>query len=84
VEVWAGTLAGVDINIYTTQHRRLRVWDLATQRVASCCYVQCPIMGVQHPQASYLSPEWEVSVMPLHVDWHLASWIFCMDFLGKT
>jgi hypothetical protein len=28
------------------------------------------------PQASYLSPDWEVSCMPLYVGWHRAIWVF--------
>jgi hypothetical protein len=35
-----------------------------------------PIEGTQHPEALYLSPDWEVSFMPLCVGWHLAVWVF--------
>jgi hypothetical protein len=48
------------------------VRDKVTQRVASSWHTRGPIEGTQHPQVLYLSPGWEVSFMPHHVDWHLA------------
>jgi hypothetical protein len=50
-----------------------RARDEATQRVASSWHIRCPIEGIWHPQASYLSPEWEVFVLPLRVGWHQPS-----------
>jgi hypothetical protein len=55
-----------------------------TQRVACNGHIWCPIEGIRYSQASYLSLEWEVSVVPLRVGWHLAVRIFCMDYPGKT
>jgi hypothetical protein len=44
--------------------RTTRARDEATQKVSSSWCIWCPIEGIQHPQSSYLSPEWEVSIMP--------------------
>jgi hypothetical protein len=41
--------------------------DEVTQKMASSWHIWHPIEGIQHPQALYLSPDWEVSFMPLHV-----------------
>jgi hypothetical protein len=53
-----------------------RAGDEATQRVASGCRIWCPIMGMWHPQASYLSLDREVSLTPLRMGWHQAVWVF--------
>jgi hypothetical protein len=53
-----------------------RVRDEATQRVASSWRIQGPIEGTRHPQASYMSPNWEVSLAPLRVGWHRAIRVF--------
>jgi hypothetical protein len=55
-----------------------------TQRVSTGWHIRFPIEGTQHPQASYMSPAWEVSVMSLHMGWHRAVQIFCGDYPGKT
>jgi hypothetical protein len=47
--------------------RATRARDEVTQRVASSWHIRGPIEGTRHPQASYLSPDWEVSFMPLCV-----------------
>jgi hypothetical protein len=54
-----------------------RARDEATQEVASSWRIQSPIEGTRHPQASYLSPDREVSFMPLHVGCHRVIWVFC-------
>jgi hypothetical protein len=59
------------------------VRDEATQRVACNEDIQCPIEGIRHPQTSYLSLEWEVSIAPLQVSWNLAIRIFCVGYLRK-
>jgi hypothetical protein len=41
-----------------------RARDEATQRVASSWHIRCPIEGTRHSQASYPSPEQEVSFTP--------------------
>jgi hypothetical protein len=56
--------------------RATRVRDEATQRVASIWCIRGPTEGTWHPQASYLSPEWELSFTPLYVGWHLAVRVF--------
>jgi hypothetical protein len=56
--------------------RATRVRDEVTQRVASIWRIQGSIEGTQHSQASYLSPDREVSFTPLYVGWHLAIQIF--------
>jgi hypothetical protein len=48
------------------------VRDEETQRVASSWHIRSPIKGIQHPQALYLSLDWEVSFTPLRVGWHRA------------
>jgi hypothetical protein len=57
--------------------RATRSRDKVTQRMASNWCTRCPIEGTQHPQASYLSPNQEVSFAPLHVGWHRAVRVFC-------
>jgi hypothetical protein len=47
--------------------RVTRVRDEATQGMASGWHIRSPAEGTWHPQASYLSPEWEVFFMPLRV-----------------
>jgi hypothetical protein len=44
--------------------RATRVRDEVTQRVASCWHVWCSIEGIRHRLALYLSPKWEVSIIP--------------------
>jgi hypothetical protein len=44
--------------------RATRARDKVTQRVASSGCIQSLIEGIRHPQASYLSLDWEVSFMP--------------------
>jgi hypothetical protein len=46
--------------------------DEATQWVASSWHIRCPNERTQHPQASYLSLDQEVSFTPLRVGWHRA------------
>jgi hypothetical protein len=55
-----------------------------TQRVAYNEHIRCPIEQIRHHQTSYLSLKLEVSVAPLQVGWHLAVWIFYVDYSGKT
>jgi hypothetical protein len=64
--------------------RTTRARDEATQKVSSSWCIWCPIEGIQHPQSSYLSPEWEVSITSLHVGWHCVVPIFYVDYLRKT
>jgi hypothetical protein len=52
--------------------RATRARDEAIQGVASSWCIRSPIEGTQHPQASYLSLDREVSFTALHVGWHLA------------
>jgi hypothetical protein len=52
--------------------RANRARDEATQRVANSWHTWGIIEGTWYPQALYLSPNWEVSFMPLRVGWHLA------------
>jgi hypothetical protein len=47
--------------------RETRVRDKATQRLTSSWRIHSPIKETWHPQVSYLSPDQEVSFMPLHV-----------------
>jgi hypothetical protein len=47
--------------------RATRARHEATQRVANNWCIQSPIKGTQHPQASYLCPDQEVSFRPLCV-----------------
>jgi hypothetical protein len=56
--------------------RATRARDEVTQSVASIWPIWGPIEGIRHPQASYLSPNREVSFTPLRVGWHLAIRIF--------
>jgi hypothetical protein len=56
--------------------RATRAREEATQRVASNWRIRSPIEGSQHHQASYLSPDLEVSIMPLCVGWYGAVRIF--------
>jgi hypothetical protein len=46
--------------------------DEVTQNVASSWRIRCPNEGIQHPEASNLSLDREVSFVPLHVGWHRA------------
>jgi hypothetical protein len=62
--------------------RATRARDEATQRVATSWDIRSPIEGSRCSQASYLSLDWEISVTP-SVGWHLAVWVFCVDYLGK-
>jgi hypothetical protein len=45
--------------------RATRVRDKGTQVVATSWHIRSRIKGTQHPQALYLSLDWEVSFMPL-------------------
>jgi hypothetical protein len=54
-----------------------RARDEATQEVASDWHIRSPIEGIEHPQASYLSPAQVVSFMPLRVGWHRAIQVLC-------
>jgi hypothetical protein len=47
--------------------RATRVRDEVTQGVANSWHIWSPIEGTQHPQASYLSPDQDVSFTPLRV-----------------
>jgi hypothetical protein len=52
---------------WSESSRVTRVRDEVTQRVASSYRIRCPIEGTRHPQALYLSPNWEVSFTLLRV-----------------
>jgi hypothetical protein len=52
--------------------RATRVRNDETQRVASSWRIQSLMKGTRHPQALYLSPDWQVSFTPLRVGWHRA------------
>jgi hypothetical protein len=56
--------------------RATRPRDKATQGVASSWHIWSPIEGTRHLQASYLSPNREVSFTPLRVGWHQAAQVF--------
>jgi hypothetical protein len=43
---------------------------------ASSWHIRSPIKGTRHLQASYLSPDQEVSFTPLRVGWHRAVQVF--------
>jgi hypothetical protein len=62
--------------------RATRARDEATQGVATSWHIQSPIEGTWHPQASYLSLDWEVSFVPLW-GWHQAVRVFYTDYPGK-
>jgi hypothetical protein len=56
--------------------RATRARDKETQVVAGSWHIWSPIEGTQHPQASYLSHDRELSFTPLHVGWHRAVRVF--------
>jgi hypothetical protein len=56
--------------------RATKARDESTQRVTNIWRYQGSTEGTRHPQALYLSPDREVSFMPLRVGWRLAVLVF--------
>jgi hypothetical protein len=45
--------------------RATRARDKATKKMATSSHIRSPIEGIQRPQASYLSLDWDISFTPL-------------------